>query len=51
MIEARTALARLFVLLAIVTMPKSMMPRYNALFIIDDSLKAARQRQKRKRLT
>jgi hypothetical protein len=46
MIETRTALGRLFVLLAIVTIPKAMMPGCSALFEIDDKLKAARKRQK-----
>ncbi len=50
MIETRTALARLLVLLAIVTMPAGMMHGYTELFGVVDKLKAERARQKRRRL-
>lgn len=49
MIETRTALARLFVLLAIITIPAGMMHRYSELFRVDEKLKAARIRQKKSR--
>lgn len=48
MIETRTALASLFVNLAIITIPAGMMHRYNELFGVADKLKADRARQKRK---
>lgn len=46
MIETRTALARLFVNLAIITIPADIMPRYSELFGVVDKLKADRARQK-----
>lgn len=47
MTETRTALARLFVLLAIITLPRHLMPNYTELFHVDEKLKSARARQKR----
>lgn len=46
MMETRTALARLFVLLAIITIPAGMMRSYSELFRVDEKLKAERARQK-----
>ncbi|MHA7969000.1 hypothetical protein [Rhizobium sp. CAU 1783] len=51
MMETRTAVARFFVLLAIITIPAGMMHRYSELFRVEEKLKADRDRQKNRSAT